>query len=405
VDPKRRGRLFAMECLGEGSALVESLTSYVARLAQAHYLTSGILVMQELAPLFRRKSITDGRGQCDLFSKVGASLNGMAGIAAEAVGLLEFLTRRDSLAQLTLLPLKNVISARSSIRLHKAWCPRCLHEWNRNSQPVRDLLAWQISAIRVCPFHSAQLLWKECPHCGRLQLPLTRYSLPGFCSRCQGWLGTDQAATSSNVTKNEEQMANEVRLLLEAAGQPTWSTSIVTLRNNLNYITRRFFSASCSAFANAAGLHHSSMADILRGTAKPGLSTLLQMSIAAGIPAVRILERPLDLDPIRSKNSAGLTFPRKFCRNYDWPRLAGALAQLNQTEGNVVSLNNFCRGQGCDPGYVAKRLSGSARPIIAKFRNFTAGRHKARLDQEEAELRSAVNTFLRGGQWPSLTSL
>jgi len=189
------------------------------------------------------------------------------------------------------------------------------------------------------------------------------------------------------------------------SGQPSWSTNIVTLRNNLSYITKRFFGASCSAFANAAGLHHSSVADILRGTAKPGFSTLLQMSIAAGIPAVRLLERPLDLDPMRSKNSAGSTFPRKSCHNYDWPRLAGALAQLDKIEGNAVSLNSFCRGQGCDPGYVAKRLSGSARPIIAKFRKLTAGRHRARLAQEEAELRSAVNASLRGGQSPSFRQI
>jgi hypothetical protein len=125
------------------------------------------------------------------------------------------------------------------------------------------------------------------------------------------------------------------------------------------------------------------------------------MSIAAGVPAVHILEKPFDTNFMQSRNSSRRSFPRKFCRTYDWPKLAQELGQLNQAEGNAVSLNSFCKLQGCDPGYVAKRLSHSARPIIAKFRNLTAKRHQARLDREEAELRSAVNTFLQGGQWPS----
>lgn len=253
--------------------------------------------------------------------------------------------------------------------------------------------------MRVCPVHPIQKLQQECPHCHQPQYPLMRYSRPGFCCFCGGWLGAlgDNAAS---ITPTEKHIAEEVRALLTATGRGGWAPTVPAFRKNLNHILRQLFHGSLSALGRAAGLHHSSVSDILRGTAKPGFNTLLQISIAAGIPVVRMLEKPLELSQPQAEDAA-FRFPRKQCHHYDWPNLARELARLNEAAAALSSLNRFCKARGCDPGYVAKRLPSAARPVILKFRRITADHHMARLDREEAEMRGAVTAWLRVGQWPS----
>src|SRR3954470_10698817 len=67
-----RSRLFSLEPIGVGTRLVESLTGYVARLAEAHHLSVAILFGYELAPLackeYLRRAILRSKYPCRIFA-------------------------------------------------------------------------------------------------------------------------------------------------------------------------------------------------------------------------------------------------------------------------------------------------------------------------------------------------
>src|ERR1017187_7239760 len=115
---------------------------------------------------------------------MGASLNGLGNVAVEGAKIVEGLTSCPGLHRLTLTPLRDLISPRSSIRSRAAWCPRCLSEWRKANEVVYSPLIWHLSPVQACPFHNDIRLVDVCPHCKRQFFPLAPSALPGRCPRC-----------------------------------------------------------------------------------------------------------------------------------------------------------------------------------------------------------------------------
>src|SRR5258707_9156811 len=98
-----RSRLYHLEPIGIGTPFVESLTSYIVRLAHAHCVEPRMLVVHEILPYLREL----GR----LVSKPRSLLmiNGMGSLASQWVQAVEELTLCRNLRFLTMLSWANVI--------------------------------------------------------------------------------------------------------------------------------------------------------------------------------------------------------------------------------------------------------------------------------------------------------
>ena len=66
-----RSRLYCLEPVGVGTGMVESLTSYIARLAAAHSLKLSTFVIKILAPMSTRKGAAGISGRHDLLPHLG----------------------------------------------------------------------------------------------------------------------------------------------------------------------------------------------------------------------------------------------------------------------------------------------------------------------------------------------
>lgn len=101
-----RSRLYSLEPIGVGTPLVESLTGYVTRLAQAHCTLTGILIVSEIAPLIKEGYVFDGRQKTINpiygFSSSRRALNGTGLMASTLIQALEALTLRGDLLCLTM---------------------------------------------------------------------------------------------------------------------------------------------------------------------------------------------------------------------------------------------------------------------------------------------------------------
>lgn len=92
-----RSRLYHLEPIGIGTPFVESLASYIVRLANAHCVSTQTLVTQEILPLLEKHAQSGTRSEKTL------TVNGMSSLAEEWVCALEQLTLNNNLRYLTML--------------------------------------------------------------------------------------------------------------------------------------------------------------------------------------------------------------------------------------------------------------------------------------------------------------
>jgi hypothetical protein len=187
-----RSRLYHLEPAGVGTAEVESLTGYVARLAEAHCVQTRMLVVHEIVPLLGRAHLSKpvNSSLSAFWSKDARSLNGTRRLARDWVQALETLTLHSDLRFLTLLTWADVLTPKGLLRATRAWCPACYEAWRAAGQVVYDPLLWSLQVVTICPRHRRRLSLR-CPHpeCRQPQPVLASRSRPGYCSRCGRWLG------------------------------------------------------------------------------------------------------------------------------------------------------------------------------------------------------------------------
>jgi hypothetical protein len=70
-----RSQFYSLAPVALGTGMVESLTSYITRVARAHFLPPWVLVTRDLAVRpTNAEAIADGH--CDLFAHLAVSING-----------------------------------------------------------------------------------------------------------------------------------------------------------------------------------------------------------------------------------------------------------------------------------------------------------------------------------------
>lgn len=179
--PSRRSVLFALKPNGVGTDRVESLSSYVTRLARAHSVSPRWLIREEL----RQRAPNPEEMRWLGHTSRQMSMDGLGKFSQSLVPLLEELTTVPSLEYLTLLPLADLIPRNGPYQLHgqPRWCPDCYLEQIHKGEDISRPLLWSLALYRVCHRHREVLL-DACPKCGGHQrfVPV----LPDLihCGRC-----------------------------------------------------------------------------------------------------------------------------------------------------------------------------------------------------------------------------
>ncbi len=292
-----RSRLYAIEPIGIGTPFVESLSGYVARLADAHAVSVGNLVVRELsalvsAPLFQSS-------QPDHFAGRFYAINGLGEPAKKWVEALQVGTMRVDLRFLTLLPFEDLLWKLAIFRLRRAWCSACYEDDRASGKPVHERLIWALRTVTVCTQHGRSLD-EVCPNCSRRSKPFTVYSRPGYCFRCQTWLGSSNLegdrSLNQHHTEAELWHAGEVGALLSGAPHLDSTTLRNTFTANLRACVDCIAEGNKSAFADAAKVLDETLRTLLDRNGQPQISTLLRMSYHLRIPVTSLLERDLVRD-------------------------------------------------------------------------------------------------------------
>jgi hypothetical protein len=188
-----RSKLYSLAPIGGGTAEVESLTGYIARLAQEHCLTPLTLLSKIVAGYMSDSFRIQKTGIYPQFARV---LNGTWSKSQAFTEALELLTSRSDVRYTSLVTYVGVISSQQLIRAKRAWCSTCFDEQARRGIVVYEPLIWSVAVVSIC-LHHRKLLTVACPRCGSEQAPLSSFMRPGYCARCRSWMGADQGQQTS----------------------------------------------------------------------------------------------------------------------------------------------------------------------------------------------------------------
>jgi len=297
-----RSRLYALEPIGVGTSFVESLSSYVVRLADAHAVSLGDLVGRELSPVAPKPLIWFGRfmkqnrANSHGFHARTCAINGFGESSKRWIEALERATLRATLRFLTLSPFDGVFSRQGVSRDTRVWCPRCYDDWRNNGAVIYEPLLWSIGIVTLCPRHRIPLV-EECPHCHRWSKPLAVFSRPGHCSHCQEWIGGSSAALSEGAsgaqasdTDNALWRAVTIGELLAIAPRLEDVSLHSVFTANLKACVDAITGGNLYAFAGACQVSRSPLESHLSGKTVPTIDILLRICCRLGIPITAFLE-------------------------------------------------------------------------------------------------------------------
>jgi transcriptional regulator with XRE-family HTH domain len=414
-----RSRLYHLAPIGVGTPEVEGLTGYVARLAEAHGVTTRTLVVAELLPLLGRPHLLGpvNRGLSAFWQHETGALNGTRTLAHDLVAALEAVTLRRDLRWLTLLPWADVLPPRDLTRRCRAWCPTCYAEWRESGQVVYEPLRWCLVAITACPRHQ-QRLRQVCPYpdCRRPSPALAQRTRPGHCAWCERWLGVplaqgavDEFALTADEWQAQRWAARAVGELLAAAPSLPVAPLRERVARRLSAYVEHVAAGNVSALARALGIPMVTVAHWRHGRGIPTLGLLLQLCSRLGTMPLRFLtEERVAVDRserqmVSLNEAARRPAPR---RTFDAAAVQATLeAVLASDEHPPPAMRQVAQRLGRAHSELLRRFPALCRAISARYLAYQRAKGAQRRQQRCAEIRRAVVQVHDQGCYPSASRI
>ena len=293
----QRSHLYPLKPLGLGTHSVESLISYVTRLAAFHQVPTGVLLAQEIAPRMSKYRSEEKLRLNAIFFRTffnqTLAWNGTGVMAIELISILQKLIKQPTLKFLTLVPWSSVLPKKQLLHKYRSWCPLCLHEYEKSGIPIYEPLLWSISPITVCLKHKQPLL-NQCPHCQRRTYSFSWNSKPGFCGQCQQWLGGSYSVNKPDLITQDNLewqgfVCEQVGEILAAAPYLIEPPQKEKLHSTIDSCIKESTGGSSKAFAAQMYLSPTVPRDWRVGNALPQLKLLLRVCWRLSISLLDVL--------------------------------------------------------------------------------------------------------------------
>jgi DNA-binding transcriptional regulator YiaG len=288
----KRSRLYNLEPIGFETPDIESLTGYIARLAQTHCMSTGQLISQEVIPILKPEYAYVTEYKKFISEIQSRAYNGTGLMASNIVNACYTLTGCKQLQFLTLLPFKEVLYQKDLFRINRAWCPICYQQWLRSGQVLYEPLIWSFNQVTICQHH-LQPLQTNCPHCKRRMYFLEWNSRPGYCSKCFSWLGVPLTSESEKLPALEIEsqlwvIRNIGKLIATAPCLSSPPNREIIKKSIIEYINQ-LTPVSKTAFAQICGISSGGLFKWITGKSIPTLTKALQICSCLNIELVDFL--------------------------------------------------------------------------------------------------------------------
>lgn len=410
VSIPSRSQLYQLEPVGIGTPLVESLTGYISRLAEAHCVTPKVLISRKLVSFIPKTYRTTNF--FEMRSLTGA-LNGIGTMAFDLVTVLESMTLCSDLHFLTLLTWANVFPQRKLLRSRRAWCPYCYEEWySSKNQVIYEPLIWFFEVVTVCHRHN-QALCLQCPYCKRTLPPLASYSRSGYCPYCLKWLGiTANYPSSDNIRPTKEEIMWQA-WVIDSLGEllavsPRLSQPLqreIVAQAFCKYV-QKLAEGNTAAFARILHIPKNKVWMWQMGKVLPELSVILKICFTLQISVLDFLTQESvkeNSSPLRAipQNKVLDSSRKKPEVKFDRDQVQQLLEDLLQKNEQPLPMTEVAKRLGYPKRVLYRHFPELCRAISAQYVKYTKESRVKRIKQCCEEVKQAVRQFNTEGVYPS----
>jgi len=398
-----RSRLYSLEPKGIGTPFVESVISYITRLADKHRVTIHTLLNYELIPELNKEL------SCSISPKlfwVNDNLRKLLGgykYSTAIIKVLEKLTLRNDLFYVNLA---NVIYNRKSIviiRRRRAWCPECLKE-SEKSGYIYEQLLWTLQIVKCCPKHRIYLQHK-CPRCDK-SLPHSSWrGKNGYCNYCGDFLG--QYKIKNEADETDVEVSIKIGIFLTKLKD--LSINLCQITNGIRYIIDQKFNGNCTDFSNYLGLDRFTVYSWYGGVCIPRfqnvvlICNIFNLDIASFYNNHFILKDIQECEMIKNKDifqtykakvNRKLTDEEKnLTRNI-------LISYLNRDE-EPISLNAITKQLDIDHKILRKYFTSECKAISLLYKNYRLNLKQKRAQILHDEIKNIIIDLNKQGLYPS----
>jgi hypothetical protein len=401
--------LYALDPIGVGTPFVESLTSYIARLAEAHCVFPGIFMRKVIVPFAESHPTGDGRSTTLHLrdGKATGALNANQQTAMNAVNALESLTRLRGLCALTMVTWAEVLPLFGLIRTTRAWCPRCLEEWQTMGQVIYEPLVWTVQAVKMCSQHDCPLE-TQCSACGRASPWLAWRSRPGYCTHCQQWLGTNMVTQEENEKELKwlRWCTQEVGALLALAPTLPEPPDRARISEGLSSMIQQVGQGKKMTFARLVGLSPAMVGDWFYHQQLPSIENLLRVCFAVNLSLCELFMAEQIICSLRGDEAKGLweRHHRQTTRGF-WKssQVREALeAMARNEEGTPLSLKAVARQLGCSDLHSLQIYHPApCQAISDRYAAYVQATKQATVQQHCEKVQEVVRQLIEQGTPPT----
>jgi hypothetical protein len=388
--------LYNIEPIGLGTPYVESLTSYISRLADAHCVFTGDIISKIYAPYLSKAYLTKISIRGGGFYETAIGINGVGQLASEFSQLTNELTGRADIRYTTLLNWSVIFPFRGLLKKTKSWCPLCYEEAKLSDSIIYDQLIWNFQLVDYCMKHLTPLE-NTCLFCKSTMPVIDRKSLLGFCSNCCTWLGN-----TSSIAINDQYPNNslkDISLIGELLSNNQIKLSHALFQDSLNFYIDEYFHKSPFKAAGFFKIPKSTFATWIAGRAQPNINYLIKICKMLGLSIIEFLQKQ---EPIKD-NSPNEFYVKDHFR-YDHQ-------EINRTLKNVIlsnkptSISEVARIIGCDRKLLSTMYRKECNQIKNIYNAHLLQRKNERLSIKTNQLKEAFHSLVKQGHYPSRRKL
>ena len=372
ADPDRsRPRLLPLEPIGLGTGDVESLTSYLMRLASAHWV-SPTRLYQDLVQKRYGGNVRKLKSTAGLDSRGNAATWLSNALAVHSPLPVDF-------SKLTCLPLSDIVSKRQQgvMASTMRWCVLCYADMQKHGRPLHNKLLWSLKPIDACPAHEIHLS-TTCSNCGRRPDFNRSNSIVGRCSNCGSDLSEQEPGRPISLGTREALLWKS-RAIRDFIGA-NWSDPPrqIDLRRSLETVIESIGQGSRTRLAKELNLSRYLVLDWTKQNKRPNLVAFVEFCYRLDIPPARFFDQTemLITGPLRVRPNFSCQ-RRTPMSDKKYKRVKSQLRALIDGEADLGTLND-----------VATRLGISERMLADRYpeENATiARRGRARRAREKVE--------------------
>jgi TniQ len=375
--------LFPLPIYGAGTAMVESLPSYLYRLSGAHGLPITTFFNHTLLPAMGGDYSAHSCGYL-LAGRKGTRLLFPTKVSLDLIKILPQLTGQSSFDECILIKLQKAFSFESSARGVGSWCPLCLEQWVNEHKPVFFPTIWNIAPYRICTEHQVHLL-TACPRCALCYPLVWRNVWTIECRRCGvpqiGAMASANSRATVDPSNRDWQTSIPTKELLAWAAMKT-EFPTRNFRENVSKIVSQAFSSR--SLTKSLGISYQSLHNWAREETKPRLLSVIILSSMLDIPVQALYESHLVGIAHAHHAQPQKLYPTRINDKAD--ALERVLRDaLNPSNREAVSLARICLNFGVSTAAVLKRFPELASRVIKKRKEVR--RAKVASDEKCRELR------------------